>query len=162
MFGNAIFAGVAAVIKRFNGAGYLTIVITNQPVISRGWITPRGIEQLHDILQKRFKRQGAFIDAFYFCPHHPDSTIPKYGIRCSCRKPKNGSVEKAIREFNVDRANSFMVGDALIDIVAGKRSKVPGILVKTGPGHAHLDKYYRHIKPDFVAEGSPRSCEVYL
>lgn len=142
----------ATAIRRFNKAGFLVIVITNQPVISRGIITPRGVEKLHRFMTSRFAARGARIDRVYMCPHHPDGKIAPYGVVCACRKPAPGMIINAIRDFNINPKKSFMIGDAKIDIVAGKRAKTKTILVTTGPGHKRLDKKYARVKPDFTAK----------
>ena len=118
-----LLPGVAESIKIFNKLGFLVIIITNQPVISRGLIGPGEMERLHEFLIERLERRGAKIHGVYFCPHHPDSKIPKWGIKCHCRKPEPGMILKAIKDYNVDPKKSFMIGDALIDVVAGKRGR---------------------------------------
>ncbi len=140
----------AEAIKAFNQLGFLVIIITNQPVISRGLITPKEMVLLHNNLLRRLERKGAHVDAIYFCPHHPDGKIPPWGRKCNCRKPKPGMILRAIEDLNIDPKKSFMVGDALIDVVAGKQANTKTILVKSGPGHPRLDKFYKKTKPDFT------------
>ncbi|MBI2278868.1 MAG: HAD family hydrolase [Candidatus Brennerbacteria bacterium] len=147
-----LLAGVPEALRAFNEMGFLAVLITNQPVISRGLITPRGMEKLHASLFERLKRRGARIDAAYVCPHHPDGKIPPYGRKCRCRKPEPGMILQAIKDMNIDPRKSFMIGDALIDIVTGKKAHTRTILVKTGPGHSRLDKFYQRTKPNFVAK----------
>jgi histidinol-phosphate phosphatase family protein len=144
---------VGKVIKVLNHFGFLAVVITNQPVVARGLIKPEGIDKIHSVLINRLKKRGAKIDAVYFCPHHPNATLKKYRKRCRCRKPEPGMILKAARDLNINLKKSFMVGDALIDIVAGKRAGLTSILVKTGPGHSRLDKLYKkNFKPDFIVK----------
>ncbi len=147
-----ILSGAREAIREFNRLGFLVIMITNQPVVSRGLITEKGMKQLHESLMRRIEKSGAKMSAAYFCPHHPDSKIKKYGIKCRCRKPESGMILDAIKDFNIDPKKSFMVGDALIDVVAGKRAGVKTIQVKTGPGHERLDKLYKNTKPDFITK----------
>lgn len=126
---------VASAIKKLNRLGYLTIIITNQPVIARGWITPEELETMHRHLQKKLlKGAGAKIDAIFYCPHHPEATLKKYRQKCLCRKPNKGMLTRAIRLFSIDPRKSFMVGDSTRDILAGKRAKLTTILVKTDSG----------------------------
>ncbi len=155
-----LLSGVAEAIRTLNQLGFLVIIVTNQPVVSRGLITPRGIKRLHAILLERLERRGARVDAVYFCPHHPDSKIRKWSIRCQCRKPKPGMFLKALKEFNIDPKKSFAIGDGLIDALAGRRAKLKTILVRTGPGHPRLDKIYHKTKPDFVVRN--RDGEVKI
>jgi len=148
-----LLPNVSRVIKFLNRFGFLVVVITNQPVVARGLIRPEGIDKIHTALIGRLKKQGAEINAVYFCPHHPNATLKKYRKRCRCRKPQPGMILKAAKEHHINLKKSFMVGDALIDIVAGKRAGLKTILVKTGPGHSRLDKRYaKNFKPDFIVE----------
>ena len=138
---------IAKLIKKFNEKNTPIIVITNQSVVARGLITENGVNTLHGILQNRLKKQGAKIDEFYFCPHHPEATLKKYRKKCSCRKPKIGLFKKAAKEFNIDLKKSFFIGDMTQDILAGKRAKVKTILL-TNSGHKGNDKKFK-IKPDY-------------
>jgi len=146
-----ILPGAAQAIRVMNKLGFLVIVVSNQPVVARGLITSAGIERMNQVLARRLLRQGARIDAFYFCQHHPKATLKEYRVRCSCRKPGAGMIRKSARDHNIDVRRSFIVGDGVIDVVAGKRVKLTTILVKSGPGHSRLDKKY-NMKPDFVAK----------
>lgn len=138
-------------IKAMNDKGYLVFLVSNQPVVARGLATPEDIEIIHSDLRRLLEKKGARIDAAYFCPHHPDADVKKYRIKCRCRKPEPGMILKAIKKFNIDPKKSFMVGDAMIDVVAGRRAGLKTILVKTGPGHS-LDKDFKHIKPSFTVK----------
>ena len=142
------FKDSASVIKSFNQLGFLVIIITNQPVVARGLVTKKEVDEIHAVLVDRLKIKGARIDAVYFCPHHPEANLKRYRLMCACRKPEPGMLLKAISKFNIDPKKSYMIGDSMIDIVAGKKSKLRTILVGTGPGHA-LDKKYQKIKVDF-------------
>lgn len=142
---------VAEAVKELNRLGYFVAVVSNQPVIARGLITPEGVEALNAVIDERLKRQGARIDARYFCPHHPNATVEKYRMRCGCRKPGWGMLRQAAREHGISLEKSWVVGDALIDIEMGSRAGAKTILVKTGPGHERLDKLYK-AKPDFTAK----------
>ena len=144
-----ILPGVAGAIKKLNNLGFLTIIITNQPVVSRGWLTEKEINEIHAVLIKRLGKRGAKIDAVYFCPHHPDAQVKKYRLHCKCRKPNIGMIQKAVKRFKIDMRKSFMVGDSTRDILAGKRAKLTTILVKTG--YKGKDGKY-NVKPDFLAK----------
>jgi histidinol-phosphate phosphatase family protein len=146
-----ILPGAPQAIRALNKLGFLILVVSNQPVIARGLITPRGIERMNEVIAKRLLRLGARINAFYFCPHHPKATLKKYRMRCGCRKPGAGMIRRGMRDYNVGRKGSFMAGDGMMDIVAGKRAGLKTILVKTGPGHKRIDAMYDE-KPDFVAK----------
>lgn len=118
-----LLPGAAEAIRRINKSGYLAIVVTNQPVIARGEVTVEELNQIHNKLETLLGREGAYLDAIYYCPHHPDSgfkgEIPELKIDCDCRKPKPGLLLKAAKDYNIDLATSWMVGDRESDIKAG-------------------------------------------
>lgn len=115
---------VAKAIKLINSSGYLAIVVTNQPVIARGEVTYEQLQEIHNKMETLLGMQGAFLDAIYFCPHHPhkgyEGEIENLKIDCDCRKPKPGMLLKAAEDFNIDLSQSWMVGDGENDIKAGK------------------------------------------
>jgi len=106
-----IFPSVAKNIKLLKDAGFLVVVITNQSAINRGIITHEIVKQIHNSIQVHLKKNGTFLDDFYYCPHTPDEN-------CNCRKPKSGLLEKAILELNIDLNSSWMIGDNDSDIEA--------------------------------------------
>lgn len=120
--------GAQAAIKRLNDHGWLVFVITNQAGIARGFYEPADVERLHDWINKELLRIGAHIDAFYYCPHHPEEGRAPYRIACDCRKPAPGLLLKAMREWPVRRAASFMIGDKAIDMEAARSAAVRSIL----------------------------------
>jgi D-glycero-D-manno-heptose 1,7-bisphosphate phosphatase len=119
-----LLPGVAEAIKRINAFGYLAIVVTNQPVIARGEVTVPQLQEIHNKMETLLGAEGAYLDAIYYCPHHPhkgyEGEIPELKIDCDCRKPKPGMLLKAAEVFNIDLSNSWMVGDGENDIKAGK------------------------------------------
>lgn len=148
----------AHAIAAFNKLGYLTVIVTNQPVIARGIVGPREVDEIHALLISRLAKQGAKIDAVYFCPHHPDANVKKYRMTCSCRKPNIGMIMKAAKRFNIDLRKSFLVGDSTRDVLAGNRAKVTMILVRTGL--KGKDKWQFKGKPDFVVKDLSAAARV--
>lgn len=118
-----LLPGVAEAIRRINSSGYLAIVVTNQPVIARGEVTFHQLNDIHNKMETLLGKEGAYLDAIYFCPHHPDKgfpgEVPELKINCDCRKPKPGMLIKASKYFNIDLSRSWMVGDGKNDIQAG-------------------------------------------
>lgn len=116
----------AEAVKILNEKGYTVIVITNQAVIARGDCTFAQLREIHDTLEMLLGEKGAYVNAIYFCPHHPDKgfegEVPEYKIPCKCRKPEPGLILKAASDFNVDISLSYMVGDDVTDIAAGKNA----------------------------------------
>lgn len=116
--------GVADAVRALNEAGYLVIVATNQPVIARGEVSIEELQQIHNKMETLLGEKGAYVDKIYYCPHHPDKGFEgersEYKIVCNCRKPKPGMLFQAAKEFNIDLAQSWMVGDQKSDIQTGK------------------------------------------
>ena len=116
--------GVVDAIRKINASGYLVIVVTNQPVIARGEVTYAELEKIHNKMETLLGAEGAYLDSIYFCPHHPhkgyEGELPELKIDCNCRKPKPGMLLEAARDFNIDLAQSWMIGDGENDVKAGK------------------------------------------
>lgn len=129
-----LIPGVPQAVRQLNEAGFRVVVVTNQAGVARGYYGEEDVKILHQYLNELLGTEGAHVDAFYYCPHHPEHGIGQYKQECSCRKPGIGMFEAADRDCPVDRAQSFMVGDKLIDTEAGHRFGVRSILVGTGYG----------------------------
>ena len=104
--------GAKEAIKRINGSSWLVIIITNQSPIGRGMLTHETLDQIHFSMLEELSDSGCYIDAIYYCPHHPNDG-------CDCRKPKPGSILKAAFDFDIDISASWMVGDSESDLQAG-------------------------------------------
>ncbi len=120
-----IFPFVSKAIKNLNEMNFKVIVITNQSAINRGIITHQKIREIHQNIQNHLRKNNAFIDAFYYCPHRPNEN-------CFCRKPKSGLLTQAIQEFLVDVDKSWMIGDNESDIIAGKNIGTKTIKISAG------------------------------
>lgn len=144
--------GAAAAVKRLNEGEYRVVLVTNQPVIARGEATPEAVRRIHAKLQTLLGRDGAYLDAIYLCPHHPDrgfaGEVDTLKITCDCRKPATGLIERAREDLNIDLAQSWLVGDSTSDMLAARRAGLRSILVRTG----EAGRDGRHtVRPDFVA-----------
>ena len=128
--------GVADAIKKINVSGYLSIVVTNQPVIARGEVSFEELEVIHNKMETLLGNEGAYLDAIYFCPHHPhkgyEGERPELKFDCDCRKPKPGMLMNAAHDFNIDLSQSWMIGDGEIDIKAGQNAGCKTALIGTG------------------------------
>lgn len=116
--------GMPQFIKKFNDWNYKVIVVTNQAGIARGYYTEEDMHKLHRYINSELNKIGANIDAFYFCPHHPDITG-----KCNCRKPKSGMIKQAISDFDIDVDKSVLFGDKVWDIKAGESCNIKSYLV---------------------------------
>jgi histidinol-phosphate phosphatase family protein len=152
-----LLPGAAQAIRAMNRLGYLVIIVTNQGVIAREKATHKGLEEIHGKLIARLKKHGAKIDAFYYCPHHPDGTQKELGIVCKCRKPEIGMIQDAVKEFGIDPKRSFMVGDTTGDILVGKRAGLTTILV--GTGYGGKDKKH-DVKADHTARNLTEAARI--
>ncbi len=153
-----LLPGAARAIQAFNKLGYLTVIVTNQPVIARGIIGSKEVDEIHALLINRLGRCGAKIDAVYFCPHHPKANVKKYRMACKCRKPEIGMILQAAKKYNIDLKKSFMVGDSTRDVLTGNRAKLKTILVKTG--HGGKDVWQFENKPDFVVRNLGEAAKI--
>lgn len=128
-----LLEGVAEAIRRINKSGYLAIIITNQPVIARGEIDENYLEKIHWKMETLLGKEGAYIDAVYYCPHHPDKgyvgEIPELKVDCDCRKPKPGLFIQASEDFSINLEESWMVGDSKNDIMAGFAAGCKTVLI---------------------------------
>jgi D,D-heptose 1,7-bisphosphate phosphatase len=135
-------------IQKINESQYLNVVVTNQSVIARNLCTLEELDTIHKKLETDLGRQHAYLDALYFCPHHPDKGYPEerveYKIECDCRKPKPGLFLQAKKDFNISLNDSWMIGDSERDILAGINAGCQTIGVMTGYGMVTTK-----VQPDF-------------
>jgi len=124
--------GVPAAIRCLNRAGLPVVVVTNQSGIARGFYGRSEVEKLHRHVDRLLAAFGARIDAWYLCPHLPDNS----SVKCDCRKPAPGLLQRAAAERGIDLARSWMVGDKPADLKAGLAAGCRSLLVKTGYGYA--------------------------
>ncbi len=121
-----LIPGAAEAVRKINESGYLAVVVTNQPVIARGELTFGQLQEIDNKLETLLGKEGAYIDALYFCPHHPDKGFPgerpEYKCDCACRKPKPGMLLRAAADFNIDLSQSYMAGDSGRDTEAGQNA----------------------------------------
>ncbi|MEY8354074.1 HAD family hydrolase [Lachnospiraceae bacterium 54-53] len=135
-----ILPGVAEALRRLKDQGFQLVVVTNQAGVARGYYGEEDVKDLHQYLNSLLSKEGAGIDRFFYCPHHPVHGIGEYRRKCRCRKPETGMFEMAGEYFQVDKARSYMIGDKLLDTEAGRRYGVSTILVGTGYGREIYDK----------------------
>lgn len=148
-----LIPGVSSAVKSFNDKGYLVIVITNQPVIARGEVTIEELNNIHNKMETLLGKDGAYVDAIYYCPHHPhkgyEGEITELKIECECRKPKPGLILKAAKDFNIDIASSWMIGDSENDILAGKNAGCKTALISSELKNYGQDKTVKSLN-DFI------------
>jgi histidinol-phosphate phosphatase family protein len=143
-----VFLGVAQGIRLLRSHGYRVLCTTNQSGIERGYYQHADVAAIHARVNEILAKGGARIDAFYYCPHAPESG-------CACRKPGTGMLEKAADDWNVDLAGSAIVGDRSLDVEAGEALGLLTVVVPP-PGHerrVELELASREIQPDIRAAG---------
>ena len=153
-----VLDGVATSLSTLRSLGYLLIVVSNQPIVARGIIEESDVIAIQREVERLISlKNGPRIDAFYYCPHHPEATRPQYRADCECRKPRPGMIQQASDEHCIDLARSIMIGDRITDIIAGQRAGCRSILLQTG---RHLDPPIQTSEPinpnitaDFVCTG---------
>ncbi len=141
-----LLEGAASGIKLLNQAGFKIIVVTNQSGVARGFFDEDFVHRVHQKISEYLNEQGAYIDAWYYCPHHVDGKIAKYSFDCSCRKPSTGMIEKACKDFAIDIKRSYVVGDSEKDILLAVNVGAKPVLVTTGYGRQTLNSLSPHIK----------------
>jgi D-glycero-D-manno-heptose 1,7-bisphosphate phosphatase len=140
-----LIPGAAEAIRLLNEADILTIVVSNQAGVGRGYFSATTVEAIHEQLAKQLFGHGAHIDAIYYCVHHPNEG-------CDCRKPKTGMLKQAAREHSIDTHLSFVVGDKVSDLEAGRQVGCQTVLVLTGHGEkARESLQATYIRPDYVS-----------
>jgi len=152
-----VLPGVPQALAVLKSAGFRLIVVSNQPVVARGLVDPAEVHRIQGLIQRKLIRLGAPpLDGFYFCPHHPDANLPQYRIDCDCRKPKPGLILQAARDFRIDLSGSFLVGDRITDVLAGKQAGLRTVQVETGrhtdPPIRTLDEIELNTRPDFLCD----------
>jgi D,D-heptose 1,7-bisphosphate phosphatase len=149
-----IYKDVPSSIRLLNASGYLCIIVTNQPVIAKGFCTFAGLDRIHNKIETLLGEAGCYVDAIYFCPHHPHKgfkgEVENLKFDCGCRKPKPGMLLTAMKDYNIGAVDSFIIGDREEDIMAGKNAGVRTILLKR-PGETLCARI--SVAPDLTVTG---------
>ena len=158
-----VYDGIPAALQTLKSAGYALVVVSNQTVVSRGICTEEQVVSINAEIGARILRAGGpNLDANYFCPHHPKATLERYRVVCECRKPSPGMMLRAAREWGLDLAGSFMIGDRITDIVAGRRAGCKTIWVQTGqhlaPQIYTTEPVDSNITADHICPGLPEAA----
>ncbi len=125
---------ITEAINLINSSEYLAIVVSNQPMVAKGFMDIKDVEEIHKKMETVLGLNKAKLDGIYYCPHHPDKGFAgeniKYKTKCDCRKPRTGMIKKAKKDFNIDLKNSWIIGDSERDVLAGINAGMKTILVK--------------------------------
>lgn len=158
-----LLPGAGAAIRRLNEAGRPAIGVTNQPVVAMGVCSEDTLALIHAKLRELLAREGAYLDAIYYCPHDPTERgqggIAALQIDCDCRKPKIGLIRRATDDLGLDLTRAWLIGDKTTDIRTARNAGLKAILVSTGYGGN--DKKYAD-EPDFVCASLVEAVDVIL
>lgn len=121
-------------IRAFNRAGLRTVMVTNQSGVARGFFSEAMVQRVHDRIADMLAAGGAHLDAYYYCPHHPDGKVREFAVTCDCRKPGRALVDRAAAAFGIDPAVSYAIGDRWFDVSLARTVGAKGVLVRTGYG----------------------------
>jgi len=166
-----LLPGVSKAIRHFNDLGFKVIIVSNQPAIGKGKMTEEMFERVRLKMRRELEIRGAYIDAEYYCLHayidaeyyclhHPNAKIKKYRVNCNCRKPKPGLLLKAAKDFELNLHESYMIGDSLTDVVAGKTVGCRSFLI--GRLKCDLCKLMDDfgVKPDLIVSSLLHASEI--
>lgn len=138
-----MYPGVAEGIKLLSDNGFKIIVVTNQSGIARGYFSEETLEKIHERMKDELSQKGASVDAIYYCPHHPDDN-------CTCRKPNTGLLEEAVKDFDIDPSQSFVIGDRMLDVEAGHKIGLKTVLVPEDKEKVKNEMRENNVKPDYI------------
>jgi len=155
---------ITSTIKETKKLGYLNILISNQPNIGLERMTESMFKNITFTVKAKLKEEGVVLDAEYYCFHHPFSKLKKFRVDCNCRKPKTGLFIKAAKELNIDLKKSWVIGDGIYDVIAGKELGCKTILVsnaaiETGYYSKIIERLANQL-PDFIVKNNREVLEI--
>jgi D-glycero-D-manno-heptose 1,7-bisphosphate phosphatase len=148
----AFFPWSVDAIRVLNDAGLLVVVVTNQAGVARGYFDEALVCETHALIDRRLAAGRARVDAYYYCPHHPDGVVESLRLACECRKPRPGMMRQAARDLDIDIPGSFVVGDRWLDVEMGRAAGATAVLVRTGYGQNEERRPEGQAAADYVAD----------
>ncbi len=150
--------GAEEALRAFHAVGFLLIVVSNQSGVARGYFEEEALGPVRSRLQTLLARAGAPLAAFYYCPHHPDGRVARYAVSCDCRKPQPGMLLRAAKEHAIDLGRSWLIGDILDDVEAGRRAGCAALLLNNG-GETEWRSGPKRL-PDRIARDLPQAARI--
>ncbi|HKN88420.1 MAG TPA: HAD family hydrolase [Nitrospiraceae bacterium] len=155
-----LMPGVGDGLRRLQAAGYTLIVVSNQPGVAHGFFSTDALGQVETTLGAILEGERVRLDGFYYCPHHPEGRVPAYATACDCRKPSPGLLIQAASDYAIELHASWMIGDILHDVEAGRRAGCRTILIDNGhETEWHLGAYRC---PDATAADLASAADIIL
>ncbi len=148
-----VFPWTGKAVRKLNQAGLAAVLVTNQSGVARGYFPEALVTEIHARLRAELALSDAWLDAIYYCPHHPEGQVAEYRRACDCRKPAPGMILRAAADLHVDLKASFVISDRYQDLAMGFQAGARGVLLLTGYGKGEYH-YHRHAwarPPAFVA-----------
>lgn len=142
-----LYEGIGPELHALQQHGLRLVLVTNQSGIAHGYFTVEALAQMHHHLAQELASFNVQLDGIYFCPHHPEGIVPEFRQHCACRKPQPGMLLAAATDLALDLSRSWIVGDILDDVEAGKRAGCRTVLIDLGNEPAPISSPRR---PDFV------------
>ena len=152
--------GAGKAVAEFNRLGFRVVVVSNQPGIAKGKFTPAILEQVNAKMRAGIAACGGKLDAVYYCLHHPEAALPAYKALCECRKPRPGMLLEAAREWDIDLRNSYMIGDGVTDIQAGRAAGTRTVFIGQSKPYVFQEFEKQGIQPDFMVPTLTDAVEV--
>ncbi len=153
-----IFPRAKDALLKLKTLGFLNIVITNQSGIARGYFTEEALREIHEEMDKILSVDGEglgkrLIDEYYYSPYHIDGVVPEFSVESEDRKPGIGMIEKAVKKYDIDVKESFLIGDSIVDMKSAEKAGIRKILVKSGYGtKTHNECINEGITIDYYAK----------
>jgi D-glycero-D-manno-heptose 1,7-bisphosphate phosphatase len=146
-----LLPGVCEAINKFHELGFKVIIVSNQPGMAKGYLSQQTFDKIRKKMNDELAKEGASCDGEYYCFHHPEAKVARLKVNCGCRKPKPGLLLEATKDLNIDLPQSWMIGDGLTDVQAGKSAGCRTILL--GKMKCELCDLMdeQDARPDFVA-----------
>lgn len=152
-----LIPGALEGLKLASEAGFRLFIVSNQSGIARGLATETDVCRVNERLEELVAVGGVHFDGIYFCPH-----LPTISGHCDCRKPKRGMVDRALETFDLDLANSFVVGDRLLDMQLAHNIGATGIMVRTGYGSVEEHQIEADGRPAYIVDNLLEAVKVIL
>jgi len=157
-----LFPWTGEATRKLTEAGYKVVIVSNQPGIAKGHLSRETFEKIRQKMKEGLTKNGVSLDGEYYCFHHPDAVVDSLRVNCECRKPKPGLLLQAGRELDIDLSQSWMVGDGLTDMQAGKSAGCKTILL--GNAKCELCRLMdeKNARPDAIASNLLEAVSIIL